>query len=102
MHVHIEAEKTNGMNGRTFPALYLGLTGNLQGAVKAWDINTRCIKKAKIFDVAPVPSSVIDSVNKWGLKNQKETKTKMGKFLDRLKHNFTWENDESMTSQKSH
>ena len=82
------------MNGRTFAALYLSLMGNLQGTVKAWDINTGCVKKVKTFDVVPMPDTVIDTINKWGEKYQKEKKKKMGKFLDRLKREFSWENDE--------
>ena len=77
----IEPEKSNDMNGRTFAALYLGPTGNLQGTVKAWDINTGCVKKMKVFDVVPMPDSVVDTVNKWGMKCQKEKKKKIGNFL---------------------
>ena len=51
IHAHIEAKKTNDMNGQMFSALYLGLTGNLQGIVKAWDINSGCVKKVNFFDV---------------------------------------------------
>ena len=40
IHAHIEPEKSNDMNGRTFAVLYLGPTGNLKGTVKTWDINT--------------------------------------------------------------
>ena len=46
-----------------------------------------------MFDVVPIPDSVIDTVNKRGMKYQKEKKKK-GKFLDRLKRDFAWENDE--------
>ena len=94
IHAHIEPEKSNDMNGRTFAGLYLGPTGNLQGTVKAWDINTGRVKKVKVFDVVPMPDSVVDTVNEWGKKYQKEKKKKMGKFLDRLKRDFAWENDE--------
>ena len=45
IHAHIEAEKTNNMNERTFAALYLGPTGNLQGTEQASDINTERVKK---------------------------------------------------------
>ena len=76
------------MNGRTFVVLYLGPTGNLQGTVKAWDINTGHVKKVKVFDVVPMPDSVVDTVNEWGKKYQKEKKKKMGKFLDRLRRDF--------------
>ena len=64
IHAHIEPEKSNDMNERTFAALYLGPTGNLQGTVKAWDINTGCVKKVKVFDVVSMPNSVVDIVNK--------------------------------------
>ena len=83
-----------GMNGRTFAALYLGPTGNLQCTVKALDIDTGCVKKVKTFDVVLMLDRVIDTVNKRGQKYQKEKKKKMGKFLDRLKREFAWENDE--------
>ena len=82
------------MRGRTFTALYLGPAGNLQGTIKAWDINTGCVKKVKRFDVVPMPDSVVDSVNKWGLKYQKEKRNKVAKFVNRLKREFAWENDE--------
>ena len=85
------------MNGRTFAALYLGPTSNLQGRVKAWDINTGRVKKVKVFDVVPMPDSVVDTVNKWGKIYQKEKKKKTGKFLDRLKRDFAWENGEYET-----
>ena len=78
IHTHIEPEKSNDMNGRTFAALYLVPTGNLQGPVKAWDINTGCVKKVKVFGVVLMPNSVVDAVNKWGMKYQKEKKEKMG------------------------
>ena len=65
-------QKTNDMNGRKFAALYLGPTGNLQGTVKAWDINTGCVKKVKTFNVVSMPDSVIGTVNKWGQKYKKE------------------------------
>ena len=45
VHAHIEPEKSNDMNGRTFAGLYLGPTGNLQGTVKAWGINTGRVKR---------------------------------------------------------
>ena len=76
------------MNGRTFAALYLGPTGNLQDTVKAWDINTGCVKNVRTFDVVLMPDSAIDTVNKLGQKYQKEKKKNIGKFLDRLKRKF--------------
>ena len=48
----------------------------------------------KTFDVVLMLDSVIDAVNKLGQKYQKEKKKKIGKFVDRLKREFAWENDE--------
>ena len=80
IHTHIESEKTNDMNGRTFAALYLGPTGNLQGTIKAWDIHTGCVKKVKKFDVVPMPDRVVKKVNNWG---QRYKKTKKNGELSR-------------------
>ena len=73
----------------------------MQGAVKAWDINTGHVKKVKVFDVVQMPDSVVDTVNKWGKKYQKEKKKKMGKFLDRLIRDFAWVNDEYETPEEA-
>ena len=48
-----------------------------------------------------MPDSVVDTVNKWGKRYQKEKKKKMGKFLDRLKPDFAWENDEYDTPEEA-
>ena len=69
--------------------------------MKAWDINTGRVKKVKVLDVVPMPNSVVDAVNKWGKRYQKEKKRKMGKFLDRLKRDFAWENDEYDTPEEA-
>ena len=45
--------------------------------------------------------SVIDAVNKLGQKYQKEKKKKIGKFVDRLKREFAWGNDEYDVSEEA-
>ena len=81
IHTYIEPEKSNDITGHTFATLYLGPMGNLQGRVKDWDIDTGCVKKVKVFDVVPMPDSVVYAVNKWGMKYQKEKKKKWVNFL---------------------
>ena len=100
VHAHIEPDATNDMRGRTFAGLYLGPTGNLQGTVKVWDLHTGHVKKVKKFDVVPMPDRTVKKVNDWGLRYQKEKKKKMAKFLDRLKREFAWENDEYMPPEE--
>ena len=59
VHAHIDPDVTNDMKGRTFAGIYLGPTGNLQGTVKAMDLNTRHVKKMKNFTEVPMPDSAI-------------------------------------------
>ena len=48
-----------------------------------------------------MPDSVVYTINKWGKRYQKEKKKKMGTFLDRLKCDFAWENDEYETPEEA-
>ena len=45
VHAHIDPDKTNGMKNCTFPGIYLGPRGNIQGMVKVLNINTGKVKK---------------------------------------------------------
>ena len=72
MHAHHDPDKTNGMQNRTFPGIYLGPTGNMQGTVKVLDLNTGRVKKPKTFTEVPMPASVVKLVNDWGKKYQKQ------------------------------
>ena len=49
VHVRIDPDKTNSMQNRTCPGIYLGPTGNMQGTVKVLDLNTGKVKKPKTF-----------------------------------------------------
>ena len=63
IHAYIDPDKTNSMKKRTFPGIYLGPTGNLQGTVKVLDLNTGKVKKPKTFTEVLMPYSVIKLVN---------------------------------------
>ena len=71
VHAQIDPDKTNGMQNYTFPGIYLGPTGTMQGTVKVVDINTGKVKKPKMFMEVPMPDIVVKLVNDWGNKYQK-------------------------------
>ena len=59
IQAHEDCDLINTMAPRTFPALYLGPTGNIQGTVKAFDLDTGQIHKVREFTRLPMPESVI-------------------------------------------
>ena len=63
---------TNNMKSRTHPCLALGPSGNLQGSVKCFDIETgKVVIQRTINEVITMPTRVIKSINQWGQKGQK-------------------------------
>ena len=64
---YVEAESdpdvTNNMVSRTFAAVYLGPTGNIQGTKKVFDLMTGSVKKVRTVKSFPLPTCVIDLVN---------------------------------------
>ncbi len=61
--VHDEPVLTNTMGWRTHEAIALGPTGNLQGSVKFYCINTGRVLKRRSFTPMPMPDLVIKLVN---------------------------------------
>ena len=94
VHAHHDPDKTNGMQNRTFPGIYLGPTGNMQGTVKVLDLNTGRVKKPKTFTEVPMPASVVKLVNDWGKKYQKTERKESIEFRNRNKEKYSWDNDE--------
>jgi len=64
--VHDEPVPTNTMAWRSHKAIALGPTGNLQGSVKIYCINTGRVLKHRSFTPMPMPNRVIKQVNKIG------------------------------------
>ena len=94
VHVHHDPDKTNGMQNRTFPGIYLGPTGNMQGTVKVLVLNTGRVKKPNTFAEVPMPASVVKLVNDWGKKYQKTERKELIEFRNRNKEKYSWDNDE--------
>ncbi len=62
------------MRPHTFPGIYLGPTGNLQGTKKVFDLNTGVVNKLRSVTLFPLSPNVIKIVNAWGIRYQKEEK----------------------------
>jgi hypothetical protein len=66
--VHDEPSPSNSTVSRTHDGIALGPTGNLQGSVKFYCLNTGRILKRRNFTPMPLPDSVIAKVNDIGKK----------------------------------
>ena len=66
--VHDEPNPTNTTVSRTHEGIALGPTGNLQGSVKFYCLNTGRVLKRRAFTEIPMPTSVIAKVDKIGKK----------------------------------
>ncbi len=59
VEAHEDPDTTNTMRLRTFPGIYLGPTGNLQGMKKVFELNTEVFKKRRSVTSFPMPLNVI-------------------------------------------
>ena len=51
---HSHPDVTNNNKSRTFSGIYLGVTGNIQGTKKVFDLVTRTVKKPRSVTVFPM------------------------------------------------
>jgi len=75
------------MAWRAHEAIALGPTGNLQGSVKFYCINTGRVLKHRSFTPMPMPDRVIKRVNKIG---EREGRGQTFRFLNRQKQAYEW------------
>ena len=85
--VHGEPNPTNTTVSRTNEGISLGPTGNLQGSVKFYCLNTGRVLKRQAFTDIPMPTDVIAKVDKIG---KKENQGKEFRFLNPKKAPFDW------------
>jgi hypothetical protein len=85
--VHNEPSPSNTMMPRTHKAIAVGPTGNLQGSVKFYSLDTGWIIKQWLFTPLPMPDQVIECVNAIGLR---ERQGHTFWFLNRQLAPFEW------------
>ena len=74
VEAHTDPDITNNNKTRTFSGIYLGVTGNIQGTKKVFDLATGTVKKPRSVTVFLMPDRVIIQVNAWGKTYQDEEK----------------------------
>ena len=85
--VHDEPVPTNTMAWRAHKAIALGPTGNLQGSIKFYCIDTGRVLKRRSFTPMLMPDRVIKRVNKIG---EQEGHGRTFRFLNRQKQAYEW------------
>ena len=85
--MHDEPKPSNTTVSRTHEGIALGLTGNLQGNVKFYYLNTGRVLKRQDFTKIPMPTAVISKVNNIC---KKDKQGKEFRFLNRNKEPFDW------------
>jgi hypothetical protein len=91
---HNDPTITNTMRPRTFPRIFLGLTGNRQGTHKVFDINTGIVKKNRTITPLPMPDRVITAIKDWRRHHQKEDKASTLEFLNQKQQQYDWDNND--------
>jgi len=66
VEAHEDPVITNTNRSCTYPGVYIGTTGNIQGTPKVFDIKTGKVKKPRSVTAFNVPDRVIDIVDRWG------------------------------------
>ena len=66
--VHDEPNPSNTTVSSTHKVIALGTTGNIQGSVKFYCLNTGKVLNRRAFTEIPMPTAVIAKVNKIGKK----------------------------------
>jgi len=77
----------------------LGVTGNIQGTKKVFDLVTGTVKKPTSVTVFLMPDRVISQVNTWGKKYQEEEKKNKLEFLNCVQLQYDWDNDKLEESE---
>eukprot|EP00956_Cyclotella_meneghiniana_P038953 scaffold162906_cov46-Cyclotella_meneghiniana.AAC.1 len=87
-----DADVTNTMNDRTAPCIVLGPTGtgNVQGSVNCFNLETKKVVTRRTIKSLPMPDRVIRRVKQLGKRcTQKRVGDRL-QFLNRMKEQFSW------------
>jgi hypothetical protein len=85
--VHDKLSPLNMMTPHTHEAIALGPTGNLQGSVKFYFLDTGRVLKRHLFTPVPMPDRIIAKVNKIGAK---EKQGRTFRFLNQQAQPYEW------------
>ena len=80
------------MDYRKHKIIVLVPTGNIQGSIFVFELNTGCILKIRNVTALPMPYRIINKFDSWGRRAQKVNSTADLKFLNRTKYKYNWDN----------
>ena len=84
---------TNGQDNRTHPCIALGASGNRQGSIKCFDLETGKVVVRRTFRTMAWPDRLIKKANAWGKKSKSSVVKEDIKFLNQHRHMFDWEKE---------
>ena len=82
------------MAPQTFPTLYLGPTGNQQGTVKTFHLETGKVHNVCTKTTMPMPTLVIRKVEVWGKKAKHDALENSIEFLNQNEKKFDCDTNE--------
>jgi hypothetical protein len=85
-----DLDVTNTMRDRTSPCIVLGPTGNIQGSVRCYNLETKSIVKRRTITPLPMPDRVIRRVIALGKRSKQKRKSAHLQFLNRVQQEFDW------------
>ena len=89
---YIEASRdamvTNGQDNRTRRCIALGASGNRQGSIKCFDLETGKVVVRRTFRTMAWPDRLIKKANAWGKKSKSSVVKEDINFLNRHGHRF--------------
>lgn len=87
-----DLEITNTQRDRTSPCIMLGPTGNSQGSVWCFNLETKAVVKRRTITLLPMPDRVVRRVVALG-KRARQTRSTRDRlnFLNRHKAQFAWD-----------
>lgn len=89
-----DADITNNMQGRTAPCICLGPSGNIQGSVVCYNLETKKIIKRRTIKTLPMPDRVVKQVISIGRATKRKRTADRLSFLNRHKQTFDWDNED--------
>ena len=84
---------TNDNTPRTHGCIALGPSGNLQGSLKCFDLETGKVVTRRIIKQIPWPERMLKIANAWGRKSKRLILKESITFTNRYNKKFGWEND---------
>ena len=95
MEASEDRDITNDMSPRTEPCICLGPTGNMQGGVNCYNLETKKVVERRTIKEFPMPRRVEKRVRSLGLRAKQTRVGARLAFLNRHKERFAWDTDEA-------